>query len=68
MSDADLDRPEWINPAADHHRDLTALTAAVRGELDRAVRRINATLGMVDRLLQRLTHIAAGNAGFPAAT
>jgi hypothetical protein len=48
VSDADLDGPEWIDPAADHHRDLTALTA-VRGELDRAVRRINATLGMVDK-------------------
>jgi hypothetical protein len=44
VSDADLDGPEWIDPAAGHHRDLTALTAAVRGELDRAVRRVNATL------------------------
>ena len=35
MSDADLDGPEWIDPAAGHHRDLTALTATVRGELDR---------------------------------
>jgi hypothetical protein len=41
--------PEWIDPAAGHHRDLTALTAAVRGELDRAVRRVNATLGMAGR-------------------
>ena len=49
MSDADLDGPEWIDPAAGHHRDLTALTAAVRGELDRAVRKVNATLGMADR-------------------
>ena len=49
MSDADLDGPEWIDPAADHHRDLTALTAAVRGELDRAVRRVNATLGMAGK-------------------
>ena len=46
MSDADLDGPEWIDPAAGHHRDLTA---AVRGELDRAVRRVNATLGMAGR-------------------
>ena len=69
MSDADLDGPEWIDPAAAHHRDLTALTAAVRGELDRAVRRVNATLGMADRpLLQRLTRVTAGNAGFPGAT
>jgi hypothetical protein len=30
-------------PTADHHRDLTVLTAAVRGELDRAVRTVNAT-------------------------
>ncbi len=36
-------------PAADHHRDLTVLTAAVRGELDRAVRAVNATLGMTGR-------------------
>jgi hypothetical protein len=49
VSDADLDGPEWIDPAAGHHRDLTALTAAVRGELDRAVRRVNATLGMAGR-------------------
>ena len=68
MSNADLDGPEWIDPAADHHRDLTALTAADRGELDRAGRRINATLGRVARLLQRLTRVAAGNAGVPAAT
>jgi len=46
VSDADLDGPEWIDPAADHHRYLTA---AVRGELDRAVRRVNATLGMAGR-------------------
>ena len=49
MSDANLDGPEWIDPAVDHHRDLAALTAAVRGELDRAVRRVNATLGMAGR-------------------
>jgi hypothetical protein len=35
--------------AADHHRDLTVLTAAVGGELDRAVRAVNATLGMAGR-------------------
>jgi len=49
VSDADLDGPEWTGPAADHHCYLTALTAAVRGELDRAVRRVNATLGMAGR-------------------
>jgi len=49
VSDADLDGPEWIDPAAGHHRDLTALTAAVRGELDRAVGRVNATVGMAGR-------------------
>jgi hypothetical protein len=49
VSDADLDGPEWIDPAADHHRGLTALTAAVRGELDGAVRRVNATLGIAGR-------------------
>ncbi|HEY3033203.1 MAG TPA: hypothetical protein VGJ54_00895 [Streptosporangiaceae bacterium] len=38
MSDADLDGPEWTGPAADHHRGLTALTAVVSGELDRAGR------------------------------
>ena len=35
--------------AADHHRDLTVLTAAVRGELDRAVRTVNVTLGMTGK-------------------
>ena len=35
--------------AADHHRDLTVLTAAVRGELDRAVRTVNATLAMTGK-------------------
>jgi len=49
VSDADLDGPEWTGPAAGHHRDLTALTAAVRGELDRAVRAVNATLGMTGK-------------------
>ena len=49
MSDAELDGLEWTGPAADHHRDLAAPTAAVRGELDRAVRRVNATLGMAGR-------------------
>ena len=43
------DRPEWTGPAADHHRDLTAPTAAVRGELDRAVRTVNATLDMTGK-------------------
>ena len=57
-------------PAADHHRDLTVLTAAVRGEPDRAVRAVNATLGMTRHAaLQPLTRprVAAGNTGFPAA-
>jgi hypothetical protein len=40
---------DWIDPAADHHRDLTRLTATVRTELDSAARRINATLGMIDK-------------------
>lgn len=46
MSGVGPDGPEWTDPAADHHRDLTVLTAAVSGELDRAVRTVNATLGM----------------------
>ena len=50
------DGPEWTDPAADHHRDLTVLTAAVRGELDRAVRTVSATLDMNRQAaLQRLT-------------
>jgi hypothetical protein len=49
VSGADRDGPEWTGPAADHHRDLTAPTAAVRGELDRAVRTVNATLGMTGK-------------------
>ena len=40
---------DWIDPAADHHRDLARLTAAVRAELDSAARRINAKLGMIDK-------------------
>ena len=43
------DGPEWTGPAAGHHRDVTVLTAAVRGELDRAVRTVNATLGVTGR-------------------
>lgn len=46
MSGTGPDGPEWTDPAADYHRDLTVLTAAVRGELDKAVRTVNATLGM----------------------
>ena len=42
--DAGVDRP-----ATGHHRDLTAPTAAVRGELDRAVRTVKATLGMTGK-------------------
>lgn len=71
MSDPGPDVPEWTDSAADHHRDLTVLSAAVRGELDRAVRTVNATLGMTGK--QPATpdpppSVAAGNAGFPAAT
>ena len=60
----------WLTraPSASASLPAVAKAAAVRGELDRAVRRINATLAMVGRLLQRLTRVAAGNAGFPAAT
>ena len=55
---ADLDGPEWIDPAADHHRDLTALTAAVRGELDRAVRKGQRHVRRGRQaLLQRLTRL-----------
>ena len=49
MSGPGPDGPGWTDSAADHHRDLTVLTAAVRGELDRAVRTVNATLGMTGR-------------------
>ena len=35
--------------AADHHRDLTVLATAVGGELDRAVRAVNTTLGMTGK-------------------
>ena len=38
-----------IDSAADHHRDLTVLTTAVGGELDRAVRAVNSTLGMTGK-------------------
>ena len=49
MSGPGPDGPEWTDSAADHHHDLTVLTAAVRGELDRAVRTVNATLGMTGK-------------------
>jgi len=56
VSGAGPDGPEWTDPAADYHRDLTVLTAAVRGELDKAVRTVNATLGMNRQAApQRLT-------------
>ena len=45
----DMDGHDWIGPAADHHRNLTRLTAAIRTELDSAARTINATLGMIDK-------------------
>ena len=38
--DDDLDGHDWIDSAADHHRDLTRLTAAIRAELDSAARTI----------------------------
>ena len=44
-----MDSHEWIDPAADHHCDLTRLTAAIRTEMDSAARRIDATLGMIDQ-------------------
>jgi hypothetical protein len=49
VSDPGPNGPAWTDPTADHHRDLTVLTAAVRGELDRAVRTVNATLGMTGK-------------------
>ena len=70
MSDPGPDVPDWTGPAAGHHRDLTVLTAAVRGELDRAVRTVNATLGMTGQQpcnALPAPPVAAGNAGFPAA-
>ena len=57
MSGVGPDGPEWTGPAADYRRDLTVLTSAVRGGLDRAVRTVNATLGMNRQAApQRLTH------------
>ena len=41
--------PLVSDSAADHHRDLTVLTTAVGGELDRAVRAVNTTLGMTGK-------------------
>ena len=41
--------PDWIDLAAGQHCGLTTLTAAVRAELDRAVRPVSATLGMTGK-------------------
>jgi len=49
ITDADLDGPDWIDPAADHHRDLTALTSAIRAELAQATHTVNGTLDMIDK-------------------
>jgi hypothetical protein len=63
--------PLVSDSAADHHRDLTVLTTAVGGELDRAIRAVNTTLGMTGKQPcspDPPPRVAAGNAGFPAAT
>ena len=49
VTDADLGGPDWIDPAADHHGDLTALTTAIRRELAQATYAVNGTLDMIDR-------------------
>jgi hypothetical protein len=49
VTGADLNGPDWIDPAADHHRDLTALTSAIRRELAQATHAVNGTLDMTDR-------------------
>lgn len=49
LSPRDQTEPGRVRLPADHHRDLTVLTAAVGGELDRAVRAVNATLGMTGK-------------------
>ena len=41
VTDADLGGPDWIDPAADHHRDLAALTRAIRAELAQAAYTVN---------------------------
>jgi hypothetical protein len=41
--------PLVSDSAADHHRDLTVLITAVGGELDRAVRAVNTTLGITGK-------------------
>jgi len=49
VTDADLNGPDWIDPAADHHRDHTALTSAIRRELAQTTHAVNGTLDMIDR-------------------
>ena len=49
VTDADLGGPDWIDPAADHHRDLAALTRAIRAELAQAAYTVNGTLDMIER-------------------
>lgn len=49
VTDADFDGHDWIDPGADHHRDLTGLTSAIRTELERTVHRITGTLDMIDK-------------------
>jgi hypothetical protein len=46
---AHFDQHEWIDPAADHHRDLTRLTGAIRDDLAQTMRQVTRTLDTIDR-------------------
>jgi hypothetical protein len=48
FGDTDFDRPDWIDPAADRHRDLAKWTQAIRDRLAATVSSISQTLDLIE--------------------
>jgi hypothetical protein len=46
--DTDFDRPDWIDPAADRHRDLAKWTTAIRDRLAATASSVGQTLDLIE--------------------
>ncbi|MDN5851923.1 MAG: hypothetical protein L0K86_03590 [Actinomycetia bacterium] len=48
FGDTDFDRPDWVDPAADRHRDLVKWTKAIRDRLAATASSVGQTLDLIE--------------------
>ena len=47
FGDTDFDRPDWIDPAAEHHHDLAKWTQAIRDQLATTASSVGQVLDLI---------------------